>query len=67
MRFLRKKDELSKERLNQINNELVKLHKEDTKYSKEWQHELTDLDTLNNVKKELDTARFNLTVAFNEG
>ncbi len=63
----KEKDELSKERLTQINNELTKLHDEDTKYSKEWQHELTDLDTLNNVKKELDTARFNLTVAFNAG
>lgn len=63
----KEKDELSKKRLEKVNEELEKLKIEDEQYSKEWQHEITDLNTLNKAKKDLETARFNLTVAFNNG
>lgn len=63
----KEKDELSKKRLEKVNEELDKLKAEDERYSKEWEHEISDLSTLNKAKKELETARFNLTVAFNNG
>lgn len=58
-------DDLSKKRLAKTNEELAKLKAEDEDYSKEWQHEISDLNILSKTKKELESARFNLSVAFN--
>ncbi len=63
----KEKDELSKKRLEKTNTELESLKADDEKLSSEWKLELKDLETLNKAKKELDTARFNLTSAFNSG
>lgn len=60
-------DNLSKKRLIDINSELNALRKEDETYAKEWQHELSELEALSKKKKELESARFNLNVAFNSG
>ncbi|MDY0214075.1 MAG: AAA family ATPase [Bacilli bacterium] len=60
-------DALSKKRLEDINKELDNLRKEDDNFSKEWKHELSELEELSAAKKELESARFNLNVAFNNG
>ena len=60
-------DDLSKVRLQKVNEELENLKKEDEAFSKEWQHELDELNVLGKAKKELEQARFNLSVAFNSG
>ncbi len=58
-------DDLSKVRLQKVNEELENLKKEDEAFSKEWQHELDELNVLGKAKKELEQSRFNLSVAFN--
>ncbi|OQC11301.1 MAG: Chaperone protein ClpB [Tenericutes bacterium ADurb.Bin087] len=60
-------DDLSKVRLEKVNEELENLKKEDEAFSQEWQHELDELNVLGKAKKELEQARFNLSVAFNSG
>lgn len=60
-------DALSKKRLEDINKELDNLRKEEDNFSKEWKHELSELEELSAAKKELESARFNLNVAFNNG
>ncbi len=60
-------DNLSKKRLKDISEELLSLREEDERYAKEWQHELSELEALSKKKKELESAKFNLNVAFNSG
>lgn len=63
----KEKDDLSKKRLEKTNSELEALKAEDERYASAWKLELKDLETLNKAKKELENARFNLSVAFNSG
>lgn len=63
----KEKDELSHVNLEKISLEIDKLKKEDARVSAQWNEERSELSDISRVKKQLDTAKFNLSVAFNEG
>lgn len=62
----KEKDELSLSNIEKLTQEISKLKEQDAKLSKQWDEERSELSELSRVKKELDTAKFNLSVAFNE-
>ncbi|MGE4341827.1 MAG: ATP-dependent Clp protease ATP-binding subunit [Bacilli bacterium] len=63
----KEKDELSQVNLTKVSEEIAKLKREDSRVTSKWEEERNELSELSRVKKELDTAKFNLSVAFNEG
>ena len=63
----KEKDELSQVNLTKVSEEIAKLKQEDSRVTSKWEEERNELSELSRVKKELDTAKFNLSVAFNEG
>ncbi|HKM02656.1 MAG TPA: AAA family ATPase, partial [Bacilli bacterium] len=63
----KEKDELSFANLEKVSAEINKLKKEDARVTSQWDEERHELSEINRVKKELDSAKFNLSVAFNEG
>lgn len=63
----KEKDELSQVNLSKVSEEIAKLKREDSRVTSKWEEERNELSELSRVKKELDTAKFNLSVAFNEG
>lgn len=60
-------DEQSKLRLNNIDNELDKLHEEDDRLTKKWESEKQDILRSKELKRELDSKKFELNNAYNEG
>ena len=62
----KEKDELSKNRLDEIERELVKLKGEESKLKESWNHEKELNDKIKSKKKELENARFTLQTAENK-
>ncbi len=62
----KEKDELSLATLEKLNVEIDKLKAEDKRLTTQWEEERTELSDISRVKKELEQAKFNLNVAFNE-
>ena len=62
----KEKDELSLVTLEKLNVEIDKLKAEDKRLTTQWEEERTELSDISRVKKELEQAKFNLNVAFNE-
>lgn len=62
----KEKDELSLVALEKLNYEIDKLKAEDNRLTTQWEAERTELSDISRVKKELEQAKFNLNVAFNE-
>ena len=60
-------DEQSKLRLNNIDDELDKLHEEDDRLTKKWESEKQDILRSKELKRELDSKKFELNNAYNEG
>ena len=61
------KDEQSKIRLNKIENELDKIHKEDDELTKNWLQEKEKITYIKKLKKEIEHEKFILQQAYNEG
>ena len=62
----KERDELSKNRMDEIERELVKLKGEEIKLKEAWQHEKDLNDKIKAKKQELETAKFTLNQAENK-
>ncbi|MCR5349797.1 MAG: AAA family ATPase [Acholeplasmatales bacterium] len=60
-------DDISKKRLESINTELKDLEIKASELTKKWQNEKAEISKYKDVKKELESAKFELEKAFNEG
>jgi ATP-dependent Clp protease ATP-binding subunit ClpB len=63
----KEKDEVSKKRLQTLNKDLEKYKEQDDKLTAQWKKEVGELDDVSKVKKDLEQAKFDLNVAFNNG
>ena len=61
----KEKDELSKRRREELDNEIASLKEEETKMRSKWEEEKSLNDDINKKKEELDSARFKLETAEN--
>ena len=61
----KEKDELSLNRLKEINEELKRLKKEENELNNIWMEEKSNLDNIKNKKSELEKAKYNLETAEN--
>ncbi len=61
----KEKDELSKRRRQELNEEITKLKEKEASMRSKWQEEKNLNDNVNKKKEELDQARFNLETAEN--
>jgi len=61
----KEKDELSLNRLKEINEELKRLKKEENELNNIWTQEKRNLDNIKNKKSELEKAKYNLETAEN--
>ncbi len=62
----REVDELSKERLKKIEEELITKKEEETKITQKWEHEKKEVEIIKQKQKELDKARHDLDVYLKE-
>ncbi len=60
-------DELSKERLKKITDELVTLHQEEDQMTKQWEKEKAEIEAAKKAKEQLEKARFEYETALNAG
>lgn len=63
----KEKDEVSKKRLETLTKDLEKYKEQDEKLTAQWKKEIGELDDVSKVKKDLEQAKFDLNVAFNNG
>ena len=61
----KEKDELSKKRKEELDNEIASLKEEEAKMRSKWEEEKSLNDDINKKKEELDSARFKLETAEN--
>ena len=61
----KEKDELSKKRREELDNEIASLKEEEAKMRSKWEEEKSLNDDINKKKEELDSARFKLETAEN--
>ncbi len=62
----KEKDELSLANIEKLKVDIKKLKDEDARLTSQWDQERNELSEVSRVKKDLETAKFNLAVAFNE-
>lgn len=63
----KEKDPASQERLNKLNEELASLKAQDNDLRNRWQNEKNVINEANEIKKKIETAKFNLDNYFNTG
>lgn len=63
----KEKDESSLKRLEALEKELNSLKEEETKLTEQWKVEKESISKSKELKKKLETAKFNLDVAFSKG
>ena len=65
--LLKEKDVASKERLNKLETELNELKEKETNLENKWKEEKNTINETKDIKKRLETMKFNLDQAFNSG
>ena len=65
--LLKEKDVASKERLNKLETELNELKEKETNLENKWKEEKNTINEAKDIKKRLETMKFNLDQAFNSG
>lgn len=63
----KEKDESSKKRLNKLNEELTEAKKIQDELTKRWQKEKQDISLGKTLKEDIEKAKFDLSIAFNQG
>ena len=63
----KEKDESSKKRLNKLNEELDEAKKIQDELTKRWQKEKQDISLGKTLKEDIEKAKFDLSIAFNQG
>ena len=63
----KEKDESSKKRLNKLNEELTEAIKIQDDLTKRWQKEKQDISLGKTLKEDIEKAKFDLSIAFNQG
>ena len=67
MALKKENDSISKNRLNEINNELDELLKKQNELNQKWSKEKTEIQDYKDIKAKMDKSKFELDKAFNEG
>ena len=67
MALRKENDSISKNRLNEINNELDELLKKQNELNQKWSKEKTEIQDYKDIKAKMDKSKFELDKAFNEG
>ncbi len=65
--LLKEKDAASKERLVKLEEELADLKTKETNLTEQWKEEKNTINEAKDIKKRLETLKFNLDQAFNSG
>ena len=65
--LLKEKDAASKERLVKLEEELADLKTKETNLTEQWKEEKNTINEAKDIKKRLETMKFNLDQAFNSG
>ncbi|MFA5421559.1 MAG: AAA family ATPase [Bacilli bacterium] len=65
--LFKEKDDVSKERLKKLNEELDSLYQSEEQLSRRWQDEKDMIQTAKVIKGQLERAKFDLESAFNRG
>lgn len=63
----KEKDEISRDRLAKIQEELQDVKKVEEAITAKWEKEKAEIEAVKQLKKQIDDARFNLQTAYNEG
>ena len=63
----KEKDEISRDRLAKIQEELQDVKKVEEAITAKWEKEKSEIEAVKQLKKQIDDARFNLQTAYNEG
>ena len=63
----KEKDESSKKRLNKLNEELTEAKKIQDELTKRWQKEKQDISLGKTLKEDIEKAKFDLSISFNQG
>ena len=67
MALKKENDSISKNRLNEINNELDELLKKQNELNQKWSKEKAEIQDYKDIKAKMDKSKFELDKAFNEG
>ena len=67
MALRKENDSISKNRLNEINNELDELLKKQNELNQKWSKEKAEIQDYKDIKAKMDKSKFELDKAFNEG
>lgn len=63
----KEKDEVSRERLLKLEEELAEVKRTEKKLNAKWEQERADINRVNDLKKQIEDAKFNLQNAYNSG
>ncbi|MGI6714476.1 MAG: ATP-dependent Clp protease ATP-binding subunit [Bacilli bacterium] len=63
----KEKDEVSRERLIKLEEELAEVKQNEKALTTKWEQEKADIARVNDLKKQIEDARFNLQNAYNSG